>query len=45
MRSRPTPVTPDLSFEIVCASATDDERVVGEWVMRDTNTGLFSLPR
>ena len=36
---------PDLSFEFVCASATDDGRVVGEWVMRGTNTGsLNGLP-
>jgi steroid delta-isomerase-like uncharacterized protein len=32
---------PNLSFEIVSASAIDDGRVVGEWVMRGTNTGSF----
>ena len=32
---------PDLSFDIVSASATGDASVVGEWMMRGTNTGPF----
>jgi steroid delta-isomerase-like uncharacterized protein len=32
---------PDLAFEIASAAETSDGRVVGEWVMRGTNTGSF----
>ena len=32
---------PDLSFDIVRASATGDGDVVGEWMMRGTNSGSF----
>jgi steroid delta-isomerase-like uncharacterized protein len=35
-------VFPDLTFDIVSASATGDTSVVGEWLMRGTNTGSFS---
>ena len=33
---------PDLSFDILSASATGEGTAVGEWLMRGTNTGPFS---
>src|SRR5438067_1347599 len=33
---------PDLSFDLISVAATSDRDVVGEWVMRGTNTGSFS---